>query len=577
MADDQLRDSILVADCGNVTTRVTLLDIVGGRYRFIARGQASSTGEPPNSDIVIGLTQAIADIEAVTGQQMVGEGGRLLIPSPRAESGVDLFAATTSAAPALKTVLVGLMDDISLLSARRAAQSTYATIVDVVSLTDTRPENQLAQHLAALQPDVFIITGGTDGGATDRVIRLTQTVALSLSLCDAESNPPQIIYAGNSELRPVIAKILNGAQLRAADNVRPHADTEYLDSVQAELNAIFEEKNLFILPGAEELNDLAPGALVPTAKAFGWMIQYLGEVLGNNVIGVDVGSASVTMASVINKRSELVIRSDLGIGHHLSQLLDQINIQRVLRWLPQKITENELRDFVANKAMFPRTIPMTLEELHLELALARELIRAVLPTAFPSHYDSTGTGLMPPMEMILASGAVLANVPRPGQAALVLLDALQPVGICSLALDTQELAPSLGAVAKIQPIATVQVVEGGIFRELGSVVVPNGQAKTGDVVLHLKMVYESGSELEVEVEYGSLEVLPLPAGQSAELQLRPLKRFDVGAGPGRNWRRRVYGGAVGLIIDARGRPLRIPTDPVERKSKIQQWLWDMGG
>lgn len=97
------------------------------------------------------------------------------------------------------------------------------------------------------------------------------------------------------------------------------------------------------------------------------------------------------------------------------------------------------------------------------------------------------------------------------------------------------------------------------------------------MILNLKMVYESGSELEVEVEYGSLEVLPLPPGQSAELHLRPQKRFDVGAGPGRSWRRRVYGGAVGLIIDARGRPLDIPTDPAERAHKIQQWLWDMGG
>ena len=184
---------------------------------------------------------------------------------------------------------------------------------------------------------------------------------------------------------------------------------------------------------------------------------------------------------------------------------------------------------------------------------------------------------MPPMELILASGAVLANAPRPGQAALALLDALQPVGICSLTLDTQGMAAPLGAVAQVQPLATVQVIEAGMFRELGSVVVPHGQARSGEVILNLKMVYESGSELEVEVEYGSLEVLPLPPGQSAELHLRPQKRFDVGAGPGRSWRRRVYGGAVGLIIDARGRPLDIPTDPAERAHKIQQWLWDMGG
>lgn len=577
MAEEQLRESILVADCGNVTTRAALLDVVGGRYRFIASGQALSTGAPPTSDVVAGLVHAIGDIEAVTGRQIVGEGGRLLIPSHSGAAGADLFVATTSAAPPLRAVLVGLMDDISLASARRVALSTYTTIVDVVGLSDTRPESEQILQLATLRPDVFIIAGGTDGGAAERVVRLTQVVALALSLIGPGFNPPQVIYAGNSTLRPVVAEILSGAQLRAAENIRPRVSIEYLDSAKAELDAIYEGGKLFTLPGAEELNDLSTGTLVPTAKGFGWTMQYLGEVLGNNVLGVDVGSASVTMASVINGVSQLVVRSDLGIGQHVPHLLDQIPLQRVARWLPQNIAAGVLRNLVANKAMFPQTVPMTAEELQLELALARELIRATLPTAFPLRFGATGMGLIPPVEMILASGAVLANAPRPGQAALVLLDALQPVGICSLALDTQGVAASLGAVARVQPMAAVQVIEAGIFRELGSVVVLSGHANAGEVVLQLKMVYQNGSELEVEVEYGSLEVLPLPVGQSAELQLRPLRKFDVGAGPGRSWRRRVYGGAVGLIIDARGRPLRIPSDPAERANKVQQWLWDMGG
>jgi hypothetical protein len=577
MTEDQLRESILVADCGNVTTRAALLDVVGGRYRFVASGQALSTGAPPTSDVVAGLVHAIADIEAVTGRQIVGEGGRLLIPSHSTASGADLFVATTSAAPPLRAVLVGLMDDISLASARRVALSTYTTIVDVIGLADTRSESDQVLQLAALRPDVFIITGGTDGGASDRVIRLTQVVALALSLIGPGFNPPQVIYAGNSSLRPVVAEILSGAQLRAAENIRPGVEIEYLDSAQTELEAIYEAGKLFTLPGAEELSDLSTGTLIPTAKGFGWTMQYLGEVLGNNVLGVDVGSATVTMASVINGQSQLMVRSDLGIGQNVSRLLDLVPLGRVARWLPGNVPPGVLRNLVANKAMFPQTVPMTAEELHVELALARELIRAMLPAAFPSRFDKAGMGLMPPVEMILASGAVLANAPRPGQAALVLLDALQPVGICSLALDTQGMAASLGAVARVQPMAAVQVVEAGIFRELGSVVVLSGHANAGEVVLQLKMVYENGSELEVEVEYGSLEVLPLPVGQSAELQLRPLKRFDIGAGPGRSWRRRVYGGAVGLIIDARGRPLRIPSDPAERANKVQQWLWDMGG
>ena len=108
-------------------------------------------------------------------------------------------------------------------------------------------------------------------------------------------------------------------------------------------------------------------------------------------------------------------------------------------------------------------------------------------------------------------------------------------------------------------------------------IAPMGTANPGDVVLQLAISYDNGSELEVEVEYGSLEVLPLPPGQTAEVHLKPAKRFNVGAGPGRNSRRRVPGGAVGLIVDARGRPLQLPADGDERRSRMEQWLWDMGG
>jgi hypothetical protein len=73
-------------------------------------------------------------------------------------------------------------------------------------------------------------------------------------------------------------------------------------------------------------------------------------------------------------------------------------------------------------------------------------------------------------------------------------------------------------------------------------------------------------------------VLPLPPGRQAVLQLKPLRRFDVGlGGPGKAGKRRVSGGLVGLIIDARGRPLRLPRQPEKRQLKMQRWLWDVGG
>ncbi len=47
-------ESILAIDCGSTTTQVTLFGLVGGEFRFIARGVAPSSVEPPWNDVMRG-------------------------------------------------------------------------------------------------------------------------------------------------------------------------------------------------------------------------------------------------------------------------------------------------------------------------------------------------------------------------------------------------------------------------------------------------------------------------------------------------------------------------------------------
>jgi hypothetical protein len=129
----------------------------------------------------------------------------------------------------------------------------------------------------------------------------------------------------------------------------------------------------------------------------------------------------------------------------------------------------------------------------------------------------------------------------------------------------------------VSPLAAAQVMDKDALLHLGTVVAPVGTARVGDIALAFKIEYEDGRLLEVEVPYGSLEMIPLPTGQTANLELRPTRRFDVGLGTkGQAGTTRVEGGIIGIIIDARGRPLPMAQDPNEQREKIQRWLWDMG-
>jgi hypothetical protein len=65
-------------------------------------------------------------------------------------------------------------------------------------------------------------------------------------------------------------------------------------------------------------------------------------------------------------------------------------------------------------------------------------------------------------------------------------------------------------------------------------------------------------------------------GETMEAVLKPTRGFDVGAGKGRSREVRLEGGVVGIIVDARGRPLQLPSDDALRRRKLIEWLIAFG-
>jgi hypothetical protein len=197
---------------------------------------------------------------------------------------------------------------------------------------------------------------------------------------------------------------------------------------------------------------------------------------------------------------------------------------------------------------------------------------------FPVEAVSPRTGLLPLVEPIVATGSVLAQASGLAQSALMILDGLQPTGVTTLVLDQNQIVSALGAAAAVNPVLAVQVLDSNSLLHLGTVISPVSSVRAGTPVLRLKMTYESGHDTVVEVNQGTIEVLPLPYGQTARIQLQPLHHSDVGMGAaGRGGGLRVMGGSFGVIIDARGRPIVLSNDRGRRLELHKKWLWTLGG
>jgi len=180
-------------------------------------------------------------------------------------------------------------------------------------------------------------------------------------------------------------------------------------------------------------------------------------------------------------------------------------------------------------------------------------------------------------ESIIASGSVLTGAPNLSQTMLMLLDGLQPWGITTVTVDKHQLLPLLGIIAGAAPVLPVHVLESDVFETLATLVTAVSDVPMGKTVLTVRVTTDSGKDYSLDIVQGELRHLVIPKGVSAVLEFQPTQRTDIGFGSyGLGGQLRIRGSILGVVIDARGRPIRLPHDHEARVEQLQRWQWMLG-
>lgn len=577
MAVNPAPGSILAADFGSVTTRVVLFDLVDGVYRLVAQGEGLTTLDMPARDVGIGLARILDAMTEATGRALL-EDGRIIIPEQSNRRGVDHFVATVSAGEPMRVALVGLVPEISIASAVRAAAGTYIEIVETLSLADARSEEAQLNALLDSAPDVILIAGGTEDGAVEPVLGLARVVRLAVTLME-RGIKPSVVYAGNGQAIPQVRAIFDGVtRVFFAGNVRPSLDDEQLEAAQLQLSLAFDEFKAARGSGFQNIGQTSRLGVMPTAQSFNLTAEYLSLALQTNTLLIDLGSATSTLSAGIGGQSSTSIRTDLGLGHSAVQLLNAVGLSAIQSWLPFYALDDEIKAYAWNKRARPYSMPQTLKELYIEHAFARAALQTLVHDARPTWRlppRAALAGQLPPFSPIITAGAALTRTGSPGFNVLLVLDSLQPTGVTQLVADSYGVIPPMGALAHLNPEAAVQVLEAGGLESLGTSISPEGQPRDGRTAMKLKITFSDGQIIRREVTGGSLWVCPVPTGQTARVEINCGRGFKL------NGKRRVRltleGGSAGLIFDGRGRPLKLPTDVRKRAELFPQWIAQVTG
>lgn len=632
MADRKL-DVIVATDCGSTTTKAIMIERKADGYRQTFRGEAPTTVEAPFEDVTQGVLNAMQELEELSGRKIIDWAA---LEDPKRDptvlpfitpadgnDGVDIYISTSSAGGGLQMMVAGVVKAMTGESAQRAALGGGAIVMDILASNDGRLPHERIERIRRLRPDMILLSGGIDGGTTKHVAEMAELIAA------ADPRPRlghsfqlPVIYAGNKDAfdeveiafqrKDVQRNVIIGSDgkpeemvaLFPVPNIRPTLEEENLMPARAMIQDLFEEHVMAQAPGYDKLLKWVGAPVMPTPAAMGYIIQTIAKINNMNVIGVDIGGATTDVFSsfmvdnstgVEERLFNRSVSANLGMSYSISNVMAEAGWENVMRWVPFDVNEQELRDAIKNKMIRPTTIPHALRSLVIEQALAREALRLSfdqhkllatglkgvqrvksLDEAFSGVADEATFIKMMNLDLLVGSGGVLSHAPRRSQTMHMLIDAFQPEGFTFLGVDSIFMMPHLGVLSQVNPEAAQQVFDRDCMIYLGTVIAAKGETRFGDPCFDYTIKFDDGTEESGSMKFGDIKLFAdFTVGAEATVTVKPARRFDLGEGAGKEVTKKVRGGVVGLVLDARGRKIVLNPDHAERRKQLLKWGEEM--
>ena len=558
-------NSILAADFGSVNTRALLFDVVEGEYRLVAQGKSRTTIGSPTDDAHIGLSNVLREIAEATGRRFLDEQGRVIRPEQVDRVGVDYYLTTASAGKPLKAALVGLYPHHDIAAARRAIAPFYIDVAAEVHLEDGLGPKGRLNRIVHSRPQLILITGGTDGGARTVLLEMLTVVRQAVSLLPMGGRPT-VVFAGNSSLTGSLREMLSQqAEVLVAPNIMGSRGTS-LEASQKVLERYVDEHKRHV-KSFQRVAAMTDSGILPTARGLETMTAFFSRTLGQDVLTIDVGSARTMLALARSGTVRTDIRNDIGVGHSAASALEVIGEEAVADWLPFHPRKGELEQYVLNKGLRLASVPLDMRERYIEYALLRAGIRFML-----NALGGQASGEPDPARvgLLLVAGSAITGSGQGALDMLLLADALQSEGVMQVKADPYGALAALGALAGIEPMAVVQLVNSNVLENVGTLIRVAGKAASGAAAMKVKVRLQNGEGLEREIAVGDVWHLPLAATEKVDLRIQVRRGLSIGGK--RRLRLQLQGGRGGLLFDARLDMLAREASMTVRAVSMLRWF-----
>ena len=562
------KESYLLIDIAHNTTKAILIQ----DQSITAIAETQTTVDEPTLDVTEGVKDAIRQIEQ--GKSVDVLTGEKIKPDFK-------LLCSSNASGGLHMIITGVIGNISGESAQRAALGAGALLIDTFSKDDRRPEYKKVAAMRSMKPDILLMSGGTDGGATSQVIEMAEIIKKSdiKPRYGADYSLP-LIYAGNVSIQDNVDEILseNGYALKMVENVRPLINKENLGPARESIYDAYMEHVIIHSPGYPKLATWTDERIVPSQAMVGKMLYEYALENGVNLIAADIGGDTTDIYSIYNGVFNRSLNAGIGLTYGISNIVKEAGIDKVLRWLPAMMDERAVRNIIGNMMIKPPQ-HLSIEEQQIQAAVAREAIRLgveghkviasrlkgviterTLSDMFDQALEPTLLNMMK-TQVVVGKGDAFSDQTIENSM-MILMDAVQPEGITELYLDPENMAAPFGNMLNHDKETALDLYSKYGLQFIGTSIAPSGILTDSQEALRMEFTSLQEVKVSHSFSYGELTMIPLKDMASIELNLIP-NRLDLGSGRGKVVKKVVRSGELGLIVDTRGRPLNKPRQPVK--------------
>ena len=310
----------LLVDFGSTYTKVTAVDLEG--EVVLGRAQAPTTIQ---TDICEGYEQALEELRSTCDLS---------------DDKICKRYASSSAAGGLKMVAIGLVPDLTLKAAQRAALGAGAKVVGAYGY---ELDKTSISEIEEKRCDIVMLCGGTDGGNKDVIVHNAKMLADSAVSCP-------ILVCGNRCVSDDIRETLTSKdkQVYITKNVLPSVNTVEVEPAQNQIRDIFIA-HIIRAKGLDRAQSIFDREIIPTPKASLLASELLADgVEAESGIGslmvVEVGGATTNIHSVSNiipftpqtiirglpeSRVSRTVEGDLGIRYNARTILQFVGADRL--------------------------------------------------------------------------------------------------------------------------------------------------------------------------------------------------------------------------------------------------------